>query len=121
MDDRTANKNLCRQLQDIIVKSDELKTSLYFLTDFEEFVSYSEEMKRFIIANVSNAKVGEVVNDIPKLSLKKYWVIYYFLRGKGSDALRVKELQKAVARDIDLLKEKYLLIYNELCGVVSTS
>ena len=115
------SKNLCRQLQDIIIKADALKTSLYFLTDFEEFVSYSEEMKRFIIANVPNAKVGEVVKDIPKLSLKKYWVIYYFLRGKGSETLRVEELQKAAGGDIDLLKEKYLLIYNELCGAAPTT
>ncbi len=118
MEERIA-KNLCRQLQGIIVKADELKVSENFYMDFEGFVSYSEEIKRFISVNVSSAEVIEIVKEIPKLSLRKYWFVYFFTSYKWG--FRELQLQKSAIWDIDAIKEQYKSIYNRLCIVESTT
>jgi hypothetical protein len=87
MDNVTLNKNICRQVNDIIVKAEALKTCEYFESDFENFLNYNKELKSFIAQNTSNPEIIKTLNNVPTISIKKNTGIsfYFFQEKMGCD------------------------------------
>lgn len=119
MDSIKLSENTCRQLEDIIQKAEALKASEDFNTDFKEFLNYNQELKHFILTYLGyNPKIIRIANIIPDYSISKYYRKYWYLFLIGGRKLQFSNNLKYFSkRDIDFIKDQYLLIYHELTGI----
>ncbi len=119
MDKAQLNKNLCRQVEDIIFQANALESCQYFYTDFDNFCQYNQELKKFIQEHITNSKILSIAEDIPDISLKiylrKHWYSF-LLSGNGNNFRTESALRDDSKWDRAHLKEQYIKIYEELCG-----
>lgn len=75
------NKQVVRQVKDIIISAENLKHSSNFEYDAECFAKYNE-LKQFLKHNFSESLINELANIIPDISYKaiqpKWWVWFIF-------------------------------------------
>lgn len=61
------NANARRQIKDIQFRAERLINGSPTMDDIEEFDQYNEELKRYLITNLSDLELIERVNQIPRV------------------------------------------------------
>ena len=112
-------KLIRRQIIDIIVQVDKVKSSRSFKRDMQEISKYSSELLKYIVSNVAEKEIISIAEEIPEIDIARsqryYW--YHYLLFPWYFTLMYNEL--LAKGDIIPLLEDIKNKYNNMCKILN--
>lgn len=107
------HRNLLRQLKDIQNQADQLLKGKPGIVEVQNFIKYSDELKKYLENEVDLEEMNYLIKDIPTINIDammpKTWIVA-FTPSIFSSFFYERRIVDQALTDIDIAKSKYASI-----------